>query len=515
MKNEDHRDMAEALAELDRRRAFAAAQGGEQRVARQHARGRLTARERVALVADEGSFVEYGQLALSAVKKDAGKTPADGIVTGVAQVDGRKCAVVAFDATVLAGTMGEVAGHKQGLIAYLASDKGYPTVMLGDSGGARLPDLLTSNFMGEGGGIEGENLFGIRAETVRIPRVAACLGNTTGDPALWAAFADFAVMPSSCTVGLTGPSLVGAAIGEKVEQELLGGPALTAKKTGIVSKVVETEQECFTAIKQFLSYLPSNANLPAPLAEPRPPKLDPEKLYEIVPENFRMAYNMRRVLDAIVDEDSFFELHELFGPCLLAGLARIEGQPVGILANQPNVKAGTLDASALRKAKKLVDLCNGFGLPIVFLQDLPGTMIGSDAEKEGIAVWQMELYKSLAKVKVPRVSVIVRKASGFGWLSMGGGALGTDYICAWPNAKLMFMDAHNAAQLLYRKEIDAVREESGSQAVREFIEKKAAEIEDDSAPWGAAEKGYIHDVIKPDETRDAIARGLFVATGYK
>lgn len=515
MTNKDHRDMRKALAELDRRRALAEAQGGERRVALQHQRGRLTARERVSLMVDEGSFVEYGKLALSAVKEVAEKAPADALVTGVALVEGRKCVILAGDATVMAGTMGEVGGHKQGLIAHIASEKGFPAIMLGDSGGARLPDLLTSNFMGEGGGIEGESLFGIRAETVRIPRVAASLGNTTGDPALWAAMSDFVVMPNNCTVGLTGPGLVGAAIGEKVDQELLGGPSLTAKETGIVSKVVESEEECFAAIKQFLSYLPSNATLPPPLAEPKPPKLNPEKLYEIVPEDFRMAYNMRRVLDTVVDEGSFFELHELFGPSLLSGLARIEGQPVGILANQPNIKAGTLDAAALRKAKKLVDLCNDFGLPIIFLQDLPGIMVGSSAEKEGIAVWQMELYKSLAKVKVPRVSVIVRKASGFGWLSMGGGALGTDYICAWPNAKLIFMDAVNAAQLLYRKQIDAVRLESGAQGVRDFIEKKAAEIEDDSAPWGAAEKGYIHDVIKPEETRDAIIKGLFVATGYK
>jgi methylmalonyl-CoA decarboxylase subunit alpha len=515
MASQPQPSMNAALSELQRRRALGTGQGGPDRIARQHVKGRLTARERIELLVDPQSFAEIGLLALAERAEVAENAPCDALIAGIALIDGRKVAVIAGDATVMAGSTGSVGGRKQGMVASLAARKGYPLVVLGDANGGRLPDFLGSGFAGVGGGHEGEDMFGVRVETDRIPRVTAVLGNAYGDPALWAAMADFVVMPETCSVALSGPELVAAATGEKTSHQEMGGPEVAAKVTGVVSSVVPTEADCMHAIRCFLSYLPSNSTLTAPVCTPRPPGTPGEKLYEIVPEAHNRAYDGHKVIDAIVDEGSFFELHAMFGRCLLTGLARIDGQPVGLMMNQPVYQAGILDAAALRKAYQLVDLCDAFGLALVFVQDLPGVMIGSVAERDGTPQRMADLYRRLAKAKVPKVTVIVRKAFGAGWFVMGGSPIGADYVCAWANAQMGFMAAPNSAGILHRRRIEETRMSLGESASADLASALESEMASDNAPWTAARLLYIHDVIRPEETREAVMKGLFIACGYR
>ena len=509
------RALDEATAELDRRRRLALAQGGDDRTAAQHARHRLTARERIALLVEPGSFVELGQLAHSDRPEVGERAAADALITGVGLVDGRKVAVAAVDSTVLAGTTGWVGSRKQARLVTLAVRKGYPLVCLGDANGGRIPDLLGSGFAGVVGDHEGEDFLGFRLEVDRIPRVTAILGNAYGDPALWAAVSDFVVMSDASTVGLSGPSLVAASVGEKVGHDELGGPDVVCKTTGLVSQAGGSEADCIAAVRRFLGYLPSNASLDPPRAASIAPHTDPSRLAEVVPDQSNRAYDMRRVIDAVVDAGSFFDLRADYGRSLVTGLARVEGRPVGVIANQPLHQAGVFDAASLTKARKLVELCDDFGLPLVFLEDLPGVMIGVSAERSAVAVRLMELYRCLAKATVPRITIVIRKAFGFGWVVMGGAPMGVDYICAWPNAQIGFMSAANATQVLHRKRLAQVRDSEGEAAAHALAALLEAELARDNAPWTAAANAYIHDVIKPDETRRAVIDGLFLAEGYR
>jgi methylmalonyl-CoA decarboxylase subunit alpha len=503
-----------ALAELDRRRRNALALGGPEKVAKQHGLGRLTARERVDLLVDPGSFVEIGQLALSDRPEMAEKSASDAIVVGVATLDGRKIALVAGDATVMAGSTGRVGGRKQSMIVHLAARKGYPLVVLGDANGGRLPDFLGSVIAGMGGSYEGEDMFGTRWEKIRIPRVTAALGNTYGDPTVSAALSDFVVMPENCTIGLSGPGLVSSAVGQQTTHAEMCGPDVVAKQSGLVSNVVVDEPECMAAIRRFLSYLPSNASLPPPRIEPREPKTPPEALRKIVPEQFNRAYNAHKVLDAVVDEDSLFELRPQYGRSLISALARIEGRAVGVLMNQPMYNAGVLDAASMIKAHKFVDMCDDFGLPLVFLQDMPGLIIGEAAEKTGIALRMAELYRRVSKAKVPRVTVVIRKAYGAGAIILGGPSMGVDYCCMWASARFGFMAAANSVQVLHGRKLAAMRATEGDEAADAMAARLEEELGRDDAPWTAAELAYIHDVIKPEDTRQAVIRGLFLGEGY-
>jgi methylmalonyl-CoA decarboxylase subunit alpha len=506
---------AEASAELERRRELALGMGGPERVAIQHARDRLTARERVELFLDEGSFVELGQLAISDRPEIAERAPADATVTGIGLADGRKVAVIANDATVLAGSTGAIASKKQGLLMGLAARKGYPLVMLGDANGGRLPDLLGSDFGSHVGGDEGEHFLGLRAMEDRIPRVTAVLGNAYGDPAFWAGSSDYVAMAEGCSIALSGPSLVGSALGSETSHEELGGKKMSARTTGIVHRIEADEAAVMASIRRFLSYLPSNATLPPPSAASVEPSLAAGELASIVPDRGRRAYDMRGVISGVVDADSFFELHTEFGRSMLVGLARVAGEPVGLLANQPKFRGGTMDADALEKATRFVDLCDGFGLPLLFLQDLPGALAGLESERQGIAKGVIALFKAIARSKVPKVTIVIRKAFGFGWIAFGGASLGTDYVAAWPNAEIGFMSAENAVQVMHARRLAEARRDGGEEAAAALAAELTSETHSAFAPWKAAETVHIHDVIRPDETRRAVVDGLFVARGYR
>lgn len=506
---------ADALAELERRRATALAMGGPERVAARHAAGRLTARERVARLLDDGTFVELGMLAHSDRPEVGERAAADAVVTGVGLVEGRKVCVIANDATVLAGTTGRVGSRKQGQIMSLAARKGFPLVMLGDANGGRLPDLLGSDFAAAAGGDEGEHFLGVRVTEDRIPRVTAILGNAYGDPAFWAASSDLVVMAQGCSIALSGPSLVGSSIGAATTHEELGGREVSARTTGLVGRVEPTEEDVLDTIRAFLAYLPSNASVPAPVVAPQAPATPGERLAELVPDRGRRGYDMRRVLDGVVDAGSFFELQTEFGRSIIAGLARVEGRPVGVLANQPKFRGGVLDAPAVTKAHRLVDLCTGFGLPIVTLQDMPGVMIGVESERLGVAQRLIGLYTAFARSPVPKVTVVVRKAFGFGYMTLGGPSLGSDYVVAWPNAEIGFMSADNAVRVVHHRRLEEARERDGDEAAGALAAELEREMHSAFAPWRAASVAAIHDVIRPQDTRRAVVDGLFVGTGYR
>ena len=506
---------AEGVAELERRRALALAMGGPERVAAQHARGRLTARERVAELVDPDSFVELGMLAISDRPEVGERAPADAYVTGVGTVEGRKVGVLANDATVLAGTTGKVAARKKGQIMSLAARKGYPIVLLGDANGGRLPDLLGSDFAASAGGDEGEHFLGIRVADVRIPRVTAILGNAYGDPAFWAGSSDYVAMAEGCSVALSGPSLVGSSTGADSTHDDLGGAAMSVKTTGFVSRLEPDEQAVIASIRSFLSYLPSNASLAPPNTDAAPPGTPGEQLYEIVPDRGRRGYEIRKVIDAVLDAGSFLELHPAWARSVVVGLGRVEGRPVGLIANQPKFRGGVVDADAAVKATRLADICNGFGLPIVFLQDMPGVMIGHESERLGIGRKLIDLYTAVARSTVPTVTVILRKAFGFGYMTLGGPNMGTDYVVAWPNAEIGFMAADNAVQVVHYKQLLAARSEGGEEAAAALAAELQVDMHNAFAPWLAAGQSLIHDVIRPEETRQAVIDGLFIGSGYR
>lgn len=506
---------AQGTAELERRRALADAMGGAARVAAHRAAGRLTARERVAVLVDPGSFVELGRLAHSDRPEVGERAAADAAVTGVGTVEGRKVGVIAIDATVLAGSTGKVGARKQGQLMSLAARKGYPIVTLGDANGGRLPDLLGSDFGGSAGGDEGEHFLGIRVTGDRIPRVSAILGNAYGDPALWAGASDFVVMAEGGSIALSGPSLVGSSTGAATTHEALGGPEVTVRTTGLVTQLHPTEEAAIGAVRTYLSYLPSNAACAPPVAPAVAPDTPPDALAAIVPDRGRRGYDVRKVIDGVVDGGSFFELHPEFARSVVVGLARVQGRPVGVVANQPKFRGGVLDAPAITKAHRLIELCSGFGLPLVFLQDMPGVMIGVESERLGVAQRLMDLFATVARSPVPKVTVIVRKAFGFGYIALGGPSMGTDYVVAWPNAEIGFMSADNAVQVLHAKRVAAVRQAEGEDAARALAAQLEAETHSAFAPWQAAAQSFLHDVIRPEETRQAVVDGLFIGTGYR
>lgn len=411
----------QAMKQLEQRRARILEQGGEEKVRRHHERGHLTARERIDLLFDAGTFVEMGMFAHSDRPEVGEDAAADGVVTGVGAIDGRKAVVVAMDATVLGGSNGRIGLRKQGHMNYLAESKGVPLVVLGDMSGGRIPDMLDATFAEVNGMYEGESIFGLRHRRVRIPRVTAIMGTAYGDPAFYAGASDFVSMTENASIGLSGPPVVAGSMGMKITDQELGGPAVAAKESGIAHTVLPDDAACIAALRTYLGYLPANDTLPAPrVADWREPELDPARLVDLVPEDFKRAYDVRAVIEGVVDADTFFETRRDYGRAVVTGLARIEGRSVAVIGNQPKYRAGVADARALHKARDMARLAESFDLPIVFFEDLPGVMVGPDSEREGILRHAIELLDVVTNATVPRVTVVLRKAYGFGWVLFGG-----------------------------------------------------------------------------------------------
>jgi acetyl-CoA carboxylase carboxyltransferase component len=507
-------ELAEAggsVEELRRRRADALAGGGAESTAKIHASGRQTARERIAQLVDPGSWFELGMLAEPELRRPERVTTGDGIVTGLARVDGRKVAIIAIDATVLAGTTAPVNMRKQNRVAEWAGRRGLPIICLSDNDGGRLPDLLGWRFSGVP--FDFATFLQPPDGCPAVPRLTAVLGPSFGDAALHAAMGHFVVMQRDAAVALSGPPVIRAAIGEDVGMSELGGPGVAAEASGSVHLVVDDEAAALAALRRYLAYLPDSAAHPAPVAAPAAPSRDPERLAALVPAAPRRGYDMRRVLECIADGDSLAWWGERFGRSLICALARMDGQAVGIVASQPLHRAGVLDVPALHKEAAFVDLCDTFNLPLVFFQDVPGLMIGTEAERAGILSGYDRVVTRLARATVPKIAIIVRKAYGGGHIALGGRPVRPDLLFAWPGAELGFMAPDTGVRTVYRRRLEAVLRDEGQVAHDLLVAELEAEWAAESAPWEAAANIILDDVIEPGETRERIVTGIEFAWG--
>lgn len=484
------------LAEYEARRARALAMGGPEKLARRKAAGMLNARERLALLFDPGTFVESGLFGASGVDPEqATETPTDGKITGYGRIEGRLVAAVVNDFTVKGASTSATNSKKVAHMKRTATERGMPLVIVGESTGARLPDALGSRGMGL---LLGNDPTQFR-RTRETPMATAVLGPSFGSSAWLACCSDFAVMHKGATMAVSSPRLIEMALGEKVDFEELGGWRLHAEVTGLVDQVVDTEEEVFQAIRRFLSYLPSHHN-EAPPEAPVPPGsgADMPQVFSLLPESRTQVYDMRRIVRAIVDKDTLFELKPRFGKSAVTALARLGGKSVGIVANNPLHRGGALDADACRKITDFLVLCDSFNVPIVLLVDTPGFQIGTEAERAGAPGKIMNFMNAMTLVTVPRLSVIIRKSYGRAYVCMGGGRHSDD-VAAWPTAEVSFMSPEFAARIVH-----------GVKPGEPGFAEKLAEIERSSDVWGLAEVFAAQAVIRPEETRDYLIRMLEV-----
>ena len=487
--------------DLEERRAKARLGGGEERIARQHAAGKLTARERIALLIDDGTFTELGihaQPHHSQRAMDGRDAPADGVITGYGRVDGRLVAVAAYDFTVMAGSMGMTGEIKVSRLRSLALTKRIPMIWLLDSAGARIQEAVGSLFAGSG------HLF--REEVINsgvIPQVAALMGPCAAGTAYIPGLADFVPMVRGRgSMALAGPHLVRAAVGEDVTQEELGGSRVHCRKSGVGDLEVASDEECIEKIRAYLSFLPShNEQAPPQRATADPVDRMDDELLDVLPESNRKPYDMYDVIRRIVDDGEWLDLKPQFAKTIITCLARMGGRPVGIVANQPRQLGGILDNDSADKAARFVNLCNAFGIPLVFLMDVPGFMVGTKVEEAGIIRHGAKMLYAVANATVPKVTVVLRKAYGAGYYVMNGRAYEPDLIVAWPSAEISVMGAEGAAEILFRDRPDKAQ----------MVETYRGLID----VYVAAGNGMIDDVIDPRETRPAIIKALTVSEGKK
>lgn len=499
------------LAMLAEKREWAAGLGGPEKTARQHARGRMTARERALALVDEGTFVEFGALAHADDPERAGRSPGDGIITGFGRIGGRMVAIEANDATVLGGSNGmEAAVRKGDRVRDFAEEKGYPLIYLAEGGGGRVGDMMGWVMAKTGGmrSIRGHSNNPAR----RVPLAVAVLGQSYGSAALNTGIADFAVMTRDSSFSISSPALVEAATGGQVTDEELGGPEVHARVTGLVDSVCETEAEALAAVREFIGLMPLSAVKPLPFLETADPvDRRSEELRLIVPETSNRAFDMKRVIRAIVDDGRFLQFQVEYGRSLVTALGRIGGIPVGLAGNNSMFKAGSIDVAAAQKMSRFLSMCDTFGIPLVFLHDVPGVLIGKDPEHQGIIRRMMEVMTVLGNCRVPRVAVIVRKSYGLAFAAMSGSWGPNTFTFAWPSARIGFMAPEAGVRIAFGHELA----EPGADA--EALAARHAELvrqwDESGAPWEAAGMAYIDDVIDPAETREKVYRALEIALG--
>ena len=494
-------DLSEGLAKLGQRRARALEMGGERRLKRQRELGKLNVRERVAMLLDDGSFEEYGQLtshvSVHAQQTDE-VTPADGVVSGFGKIDGRFTAVIAEDFTVKGGSHGVVNARKKLHMVQMARRERVPLVWLLDGAGARGQELMNDGLPDVTHFLEIARLSGI------APQVSVVLGPCAGDAALVGAATEFIVMRTGTgMMAAGGPPVVKAATGQEVSKEELGGAEIHARISGIVDRVAQTDEEALELARRFLSYLPTNAWAYPAAAEPRAP--EPVDLEAVLPSRPRAPFDVKKVIRGVVDADSFFEIKPDHARMLVTGLARIDGHPVGVVANQPMVFAGAITAAAARKARRFIDLCSAYHIPLLFLQDVPGVMTGPAAEKEGTLREGLAVVYALAWADVPKVTVVLRKAFGFGACAMGGWGGEQSLVVAWPTADFASLPVSGGVAAAFKEEIESAPDPAARQREIE------ASFRDGTDPFNAAARFTVHDVIAPNETRARVSRALELA----
>ncbi|HLN69290.1 MAG TPA: acyl-CoA carboxylase subunit beta [Streptosporangiaceae bacterium] len=492
------------IADLERRRHEAVHAGPQRAVAKQHERGKLTARERIDLLLDPGSFTEFDELARHRATDfgiAATRPYGDGVVTGYGTVDGRPVCVFSQDFTVFGGSLGEVYGEKIVKIMDHALQTGCPIIGINDGGGARIQEGVVAL------GLFAEIFYRNVMASGVIPQISLIMGPCAGGAVYSPAITDFTLMVEGTShMFITGPDVIKSVTGEDVTFEDLGGAHAHGVKSGVSHYQARDEQDCIDFAKDLLSFLPSN-NLE------EPPRLDVDadleigptdaELDTIIPDSPNQPYDMHDVITGVLDDGEFLEIHALFAPNMVVGFGRVEGSPAGVVANQPMHYAGCLDIDASEKAARFVRTCDAFGIPILTFVDVPGFLPGVGQEWQGIIRRGAKLIYAYAEATVPKVTVITRKAYGGAYDVMGSKHLGGDVNLAWPTAQIAVMGAQGAVNILYRRELAAAADPDALRAER------ITEYEDTLAnPYVAAERGYVDGVIRPAETRSAVTRAL-------
>lgn len=477
--------------------------GGQVRIDKQHAKGKLTARERVHFLLDEGSFEEMGALVTHRTK-DFGMEKqifyGDGVVTGYGTINGRQVCVFAQDFTVFGGALSETHAEKICKIMDMAMKIGVPVIGLNDSGGARIQEGVRS--LGGYADIFHRNVM---ASGV-IPQISAIMGPCAGGAVYSPAMTDFTLMVEhSSYMFVTGPNVVKTVTNEEVTSEELGGASTHATKSGVTHLTAANDIQCINQIKQIVSYMPQNCednpeDIPFELGDEIR-----EKLESIVPENANQPYDMRHVINEIIDEETFFEIHKDYADNIVVGFARLAGKSIGIVANQPMSLAGVLDVDSSKKAARFTRFCDCFNIPLLVLVDVPGFLPGTDQEWNGIITNGAKLLYALSEATVPKVTVITRKAYGGAYDVMNSKHIGADLNYAWPGAEIAVMGAKGASEIIFRKEIT-----SADDPAAKLAEKEAEYAEKFANPYSAAERGFIDEVILPKNTRRKLIKAYTV-----
>jgi acetyl-CoA carboxylase carboxyltransferase component len=495
----DH-PMQQRLEELAKRKEEARHAGSERAVERQHAKGKMTARERIEYLLDEGSFQELDMLARHRVGEALPERPyTDGVITGFGTVDGRRVCVFSQDFTVFGGALGEVFAEKIHKVMDLASSLGVPMVGLNDGAGARIQEGVVS--LASYGEIFYRNVL---ASGV-IPQISVIMGPCAGGAVYSPAMTDFIFMVrESSHMFITGPDVVKTVTGESVTLEELGGAMSHATKSGVCTFVAADEKGCLDDVRYLLSFLPANNLEEPPYVEPSddPQRSCPE-LRDIVPPTSNQPYDMKKVIASVVDDGDFFEYFPHWALNLVCGFARVDGHVVGVMGNQPQVLAGVLDIDSSEKGARFVRTCDAFNIPLVTFVDVPGFLPGTDQEYGGILRHGAKLLYAYCEATVPRVQIITRKAYGGAYVVMNTKSIGCDLAYAWPSAELAVMGPQGAVEIVYRRELAEAADPVARRAelVEDYTERYAN-------PYQAAERGYVDDVIDPADTRAVLVRSL-------
>lgn len=478
------------------RAARAKAMGGPEKLAKRRQAGMLNVRERIEYLLDPGTFRESGLFGVSYIPEMRESTPCDGKVTGFGRIDGRRVGVVGYDFTVKGSSSSYTNNRKMAHVKDTGARRGFPVVFLGESTGVRMPDI-----MGEGMGMNFEGPRFLRPR--EAPWVAAVMGNAFGSAAWHACCSDFCVMRKGSVMAVASPRVVSMSLGRDVSAEELGGWQVLAEHSGFADVVVDTDEQAIGTIKRFLSYLPTNNCEPPPIAAvPEGSAEAVKNILDLIPESAAQVYDVRKVIKAFVDRDSFFELKERYGRSITTALARLDGRTIGIVANNPLYKGGAMDADACGKATDFIVLCDSYNVPLVFLQDQPGFLIGPDAEKRGVIGRVINWMNALLQVTVPRISIILRKSYGRGFINMGGAGI-ADEIAAWWTAEVSFMNPRTAVMVVH-----GVKEEDDPERFRDLL----AEMARNGSAYDLAAVFGVKEVLDPRETRAYLKETLDVHT---
>jgi acetyl-CoA carboxylase carboxyltransferase component len=494
---------SQQLQSLRELRSRAMLGGGQKRIEQQHARGKLTARERLALLLDQGSFQELGALAthnFSDFGLDKQRFPGDGIVTGFGKINGRRVAAFAQDFTVLGGSFSEVQSRKICRIQDLALESGIPLIGLNDSGGARIQEGVRS--LAAYGEVFVRNVM---ASGV-IPQISVILGPCAGGAVYSPALTDFVIMAGGASMFLTGPDVIQAVTGETVSSQELGGPPVHMVRSGVAHLEAPTESGALQMVKHLLGYLPQNNNEDAPQIAPYDPADRMEAALDVlIPAAENEPYDMREAIALIFDRDSLLEIQPSYAPNALIGFARLDGFSVGIVANQPAYMAGALDIDASDKISRFIRICDAYNIPIITLIDCPGFLPGTDQEFRGVIRHGAKIIYAYCEATVPKISIVTRKAMGGAYVAMSSKQMRTDLAFAWPTGQIAVMGAEPAVRVLYRDDVQQAADPAAKE--RELIGYYREKFFN---PYRAADVGQIDEVIEPRETRPRLIRALEV-----